>query len=53
MSWKKVRNVRGKQTVMTANDELNSGSENGGRLVENLMNIDQRDKLVTMLECVE
>ena len=52
-SCKKGRNVRGKQTVMTADDELNSGSENGGRVAEKVINVDQRDKLVIMLEYME
>ena len=52
-SCKKGRNVRGKQTVMTADDELNRGSENGGRVAEKVINVDQRDKLVIMLEYME
>ena len=34
---------------MTADDELNFGSENIKRVVEKVMNVDQRNKLVAML----
>ena len=53
MSCKTGRNVRGKQTVMMTDDELNSGSENDRRVAEKVINVDQRDKLVIMLEYME
>ena len=53
MIWKKGRNVRGKQSVMTVGDELRSGSKNCGRVVEKAMNVDQRDELVVILKCKE
>ena len=38
---------------MTADNDLNSGNENNGIVVEKIINVNQRDELVATLEYAE
>ena len=39
--------------MMTADNDLNSGNENNGIVVEKIINVNQRDELVAMQEYVK